>query len=435
MTTLLRYTFAAPCNTAAFAVAAKSSAQPKTFKPKTLAAVIDVSSAGAGAVVLLRDGELVLFKRARSRVWQCRYKLFTGAWVRISTRKTVLEHAQRVAADLYDEARYRERLGLAPVQKTFADIAAVAVAEMQRDLAAGTGKKTYVDYISVIQRYLVPFFGERHLHKITHQNIAEFERWRNNKMGKLPRSSTLMNFASAFSRVCSTAVQRGWLSERVPLPKMSRKGTKSVARPAFTAEEVAQLRAFMTTWEHKGSYDFDRLYRGLLCDYVNFLLLSGMRHGTEAMNVRWSDCEWYELDAVKYLRVRVSGKTGERYLIVKHETLAVFERLHARQPDVAHKPLAQVLGRSNLLLFRSAQGVRPRTFEGMWGKLMRESGLAKNNSNQKRTLYSIRHTYATLELLNGTDIHTLSKQMGTSVRMLELHYSKLTATMAADKLA
>ena len=57
----------------------------------------------------LRDGELVLYKRKRSRVWQYRYKLFTGQWVRVSTGKTVLEHAVRVAADRYDEARYRER--------------------------------------------------------------------------------------------------------------------------------------------------------------------------------------------------------------------------------------------------------------------------------------------------------------------------------------
>ena len=45
-------------------------------------------------------------------------------------------------------------------------------------------------------------------------------------------------------------------------------------------------------------------------------------------------------------------------------------------------------------------------------------------------------TDATLELLNNsTDIHTLSKQMGNSAAMIERHYSKLTATMAADRLA
>jgi integrase len=74
-------------------------------------------------------------------------------------------------------------------------------------------------------------------------------------------------------------------------------------------------------------------------------------------------------------------------------------------------------------------------FNGMFGKLMRESGLLQAASGGRRTLYSLRHTYATEELLAGTDIHTLSKQMGTSVRMLEAHYSKLTATMAAERLA
>jgi integrase len=67
---------------------------------------------------------------------------------------------------------------------------------------------------------------------------------------------------------------------------------------------------------------------------------------------------------------------------------------------------------------------------------MRDTGLLQNSEGQNRTLYSLRHTYATLELLrNGTDIHTLSKQMGNSAAMIERHYSKLTATMAAERLA
>jgi integrase len=67
---------------------------------------------------------------------------------------------------------------------------------------------------------------------------------------------------------------------------------------------------------------------------------------------------------------------------------------------------------------------------------MRDSGLEKNEQGQTRTLYSLRHTYATLQLLkNSTDIHTLSKQMGNAAAMIERHYSKLTPTMAADRLA
>lgn len=73
---------------------------------------------------------------------------------------------------------------------------------------------------------------------------------------------------------------------------------------------------------------------------------------------------------------------------------------------------------------------------GTFRRLMRDSELEKGEDGQNRTLYSLRHTYATLELIEKrTDIHALAKQMGNSAAMLERHYSKMTATMAADRLA
>jgi integrase len=383
----------------------------------------------------LRDGELVLYKRSHSRVWQCRYKLFANEWHRQTTKRTVLADAVRVASEMYDEARFRERMGLAPARKSFSQIAALAVEEMRRDLAAGTGKKIYDDYIQVIERYLVPFFGDRQLQTLKHKDIAEFEVWRNEKMGKRPKSSTLMTYASAFTRVCKTATERGWLSESVVLPQMSRKGEKGTVRPAFSAEEVVALRAAMVSWQHSGRTAEDNNFRQLLCDYVEFLLLTGARHGTEAMGVCWQHCEWYTADGVKYLRIWVDGKTGGRWLIAKHELAAVLLRLHRRQRDIAGKPFESVLGRHKGWLFRTADGRRPYSFNGLFRRLLRHCELLENNAGDTRTLYSLRHTYATRELLTGTDILTLAKQMGTSVTMLERHYSKLTATLAAGRLA
>ena len=66
---------------------------------------------------------------------------------------------------------------------------------------------------------------------------------------------------------------------------------------------------------------------------------------------------------------------------------------------------------------------------------MRDSGLLKDSEGQNRTLYSLRHTYATLEMLRGeVDIHTLSKQMGNSAAMIERHYSHLDAIKAVHQL-
>ena len=403
--------------------------------PAPAAKSIEELTAGTEQNHRLRDGELILYRRSDSRIWQYKFKRESGSWYRASTRKSVLEQAKRVAMDFHDEARYRERLGLAPAHKSFKDIAMATVEEMQRDLAAGTGKKIYVDYCSVIERYFIPYFGEKYLQNLKHKDIADFEAWRNHRMARTPKSSTLMTFASAFSRVHQTAISRGWISDRVPIPTMSRRGAKGEVRPAFSVEEIAQLRLFMKSWQKLGNLDYDRIMRPLLCAYVEFLLLTGMRHGTESMGIEWRHCEWYASEGQRYIRVWVDGKTGGRWLIAKHEAQAVLITLHSLQPDIADKPIEQVMGRDTKYLFRRPDGQRPRTFNGMFSKLMRESGLRWNHTNQSRTLYSLRHSYATMELLAETDIHTLARQMGTSVRMLEAHYSKLTATMAADKLA
>lgn len=403
--------------------------------PASAAKSIEELTAGTDQIHRLRDGELILYRRSDSRIWQYKFKRESGSWYRASTRKSVLEHAKRVAMDLHDEARYRERLGLAPAHKSFKDIAMATIEDMQRDLAAGTGKKIYLDYCSVIERYFIPYFGDKYLQNLKHKDIADFEAWRNHRMGRVPKSSTLMTFASAFSRVHQTAISRGWISDRVPIPTMSRRGAKGEVRPAFSVEEIAQLRQFMTSWQKQGYLDYDRIMRPLLCAYVEFLLLTGMRHGTESMGIEWRHCEWYASEGQRYIRVWVDGKTGGRWLIAKHEAQAVLITLHSLQPDIALKPIEQVMGRDTKYLFRRPDGQRPRTFNGMFSKLMRESGLRWNHTNQSRTLYSLRHSYATMELLAETDIHTLARQMGTSVRMLEAHYSKLTATMAADKLA
>ena len=153
------------------------------------------------------------------------------------------------------------------------------------------------------------------------------------------------------------------------------------------------------------------------------------------MNLRWYDVEWHKGE--RYLRLWVSGKTGGRWLIAKHRALPALQRLQERHADLAAMSFDELLtSRVQKRLFRRVAGDVPKDFAGAFERLMLDTGLWKDTNGQRRTLYSLRHTYATLELLNGTtDIHTLSKQMGNSAAMIERHYSKLTATMAAERLS
>ena len=60
-------------------------------------------------------------------------------------------------------------------------------------------------------------------------------------MQRVPKTPTLMNFASAWNKLLAVAVARGYISERVPLPKLTTQGEKSNTRPAFSEEEITKL--------------------------------------------------------------------------------------------------------------------------------------------------------------------------------------------------
>ena len=88
--------------------------------------------------------------------------------MRQTTGKAALEHAIVRACDIYDEARYRQRLGLAHRTHSVAQIAAVCCAALRRQIDA-KGKKTALnDYVSLIECYFVPVFGDGQLATRSH---------------------------------------------------------------------------------------------------------------------------------------------------------------------------------------------------------------------------------------------------------------------------
>jgi len=132
--------------------------------------------------IRLRDGELVLYRRSRSLLYQCRYKLADGTWHRQSTGKASLELAIAAACYLYDESRYRQKLGLAHQAHSFAQIARICLEELRHLIDLKKTKSSLNDYASIIERYFVPYFGERRLEELSYTDIREFEMWRDRRL-------------------------------------------------------------------------------------------------------------------------------------------------------------------------------------------------------------------------------------------------------------
>lgn len=51
--------------------------------------------------------------------------------------------------------------------------------------------------------------------------VREFERWRNEKMGRVPVASTLANHSSAYNKIINSAMEHGWLSVNAATPRLN----------------------------------------------------------------------------------------------------------------------------------------------------------------------------------------------------------------------
>ncbi len=125
----------------------------------------------AATTHVLLDRQLVLYRRERSGVWQCRFKL-EGQWQRATTKHYDLRQASDKALELRVEAEIRRRSNLPFISRNFRHVAKLAVQRMRDDTAVGNGKISYVDYIRVIEDYLIPFFASQGL--VCSNNFAEF---------------------------------------------------------------------------------------------------------------------------------------------------------------------------------------------------------------------------------------------------------------------
>ena len=382
---------------------------------------------------VLLDGDVKVYKRGNSKRWQATFKI-DQHWVRISTGKTDLEEAKTEARDQYLEYKFRAKHDLPVVTKRFEDVARLAVADMKRQLDAGAGRKVYKDYIKAIEKYFIPFFGKTYITNIDHEKILAFNAWRVEQIGREPKASTLNTHNSAMNKVYAEAVARGFISQG-KVPVLANNGEEAKRRPDFSLEDYRTMIRKLPHWIDKGKGGKSRDMRYLLRDYVLIMANTGMRHGTEAQNLRGKHVTVFKENGLEYVEFYLQGKTKPREAIGRAGTINYLKRIHSRTEGIKDIDFYEMLKQKlDLPVFCLPDGTVTEHLRQTFKAFLKDAGLLKcPKTGQDRTLYSVRHTYATFALVNdGMDIHALAKQMGTSIGMIERHYSHLTPRMKKD---
>jgi integrase len=386
--------------------------------------------------VVISDGDIKLYKRKNSSVWQAKFKL-DNRWVRVSTDRRKLDEAKAQAKEQLVEYKIKLRNQIPVVTKTFASIAKLAIAEMHDELQRGGGTKSLNDYIIVINKYLIPYFGKRSITSIDYEAILEFDKWRTKEMKREPHASTINTHNSALNRIFEAALKRGFVKQS-HIPKLVNKKRDSERRPDFTIEEYRVLIRKLKSFVDASRDGKSREMRMLMRDYVLVLANTGMREGTETANLKWKHVQTFEEDGQTYLAMHVQGKTGPREIICRSNALTYLNRIHERSADLNKMTFDQLLkAKINKPVFSLADGTVTKNLRQTFKAFLKFCGLLEcPRTGKDRTLYSLRHTYATFALTrHGADIHALAKQMGTSVLMIERHYSHLTPRLKKEMFA
>ena len=75
----------------------------------------------------LCNGGVVLFKRDRSKRWQCRIRRLTGLWIDYTTGEADFDKAKAIAEEKYRDIKYRQETSKIDVSRRFSDVCKVVI--------------------------------------------------------------------------------------------------------------------------------------------------------------------------------------------------------------------------------------------------------------------------------------------------------------------
>lgn len=363
------------------------------------------------------EGKVHVYRRNESPIWHCSTFLKGKNW-RVSTKEESLSRAKDWAEDWYFGLKDKGRRGELVGEKTFKDAADQFISEYEVLTDGERNARWVKDHYRRVRTYLVPFFGKMGLSTITAGTVQEYRisRMTPEEGKKLPSRSTLHHETVTLRLVLKTALRHRWVAHLPDISQPYKKSAKVVHRAWFTPDEYKQLYQATRAHAHdaravslkaqKGEQAHRVWLAEQLHDKILFLTNTGLRPD-EANWLEYRDVEIVKDGPTgqKILEIQVRGKRGVGYCKSTSGAVFPFERMVARNKP---KPTDRIF---------------PVDHKKQFNTILDNIGLKLDREGNRRTLYSLRHSYISFRLLEGADIYQIAKNCRTSVEMIEKHYA------------
>ena len=373
-------------------------------------------------------GDIVLYTRSDTKhnKYYCRIKIKGSTGYRkFGTDEVDPRLALNVA-----EKKYRELMLLQERTGKIHHKSFMAVMGEWKDtqlLSSNKDPKLVKDYVEKMTRYAVPFF--KRFSGLAEVREIHLEQWidyrRINYLRSRPKDTTIARELAGIKQVFEYAFTREYLPSRLKFPVIS---ATPNPRPAFTLRQYRRLyrglnKSLSNVVGHPAHYR-SRFY---LKHNVLVLANSGVRIG-ELRNLTWADIEPRSDSTGIVMYVR--GKTKKRRQVIPQPAT---EKYLNRIKDFRQEELGCDVP-PNEPVFCSSDGNSVESYKKGFKTLLDSIDLRFDDEGNPFTLYSLRHTYATLRIINGVAHYFIASNMGTSVEMLMNFYGHLVNESVADEI-
>lgn len=398
--------------------------------------------------VPLLDGRVTLYQREdhSSGKWQCRLRLTTKTgmrYKRLSTGKADYDEAKDWALAQYFELKGKADAGVPIFSVKFADVVKSFLTEQKTRMENGDLSEGRYEYQTMVTKaWLVPYFGKMPINGIKRSDIKAFWNWRINfhksaegdrrarkhrrqqgqsrRVAVQPKSTTLNEERISLGQIFKHAVEQDWLTPaQMPLIELPVKLSPG-KREGFTLEEWKQMFYYIrTTWIDSAPSP-QKVFARLRVQIRIYLTINSGLRPPESANLKWGHIRLDEgiVPDRTVTVLWVHGKGKERYVVAPYVVWHWLERWRKICNEHGIKT------RPDDYVFVNEEGEQALFDNAIFTNMLKSKGWSKDLRGENRTLYSLRHTYATFKLLyTGIDVLTLAQYMGTSVRMIEAHYA------------
>jgi integrase len=355
----------------------------------------------------LLGGKVHVYKRPGSQKWHCSATI-GGEEKRATTGEESLALAKEVAEDWYLTLRGKFRGGELRTGKKFREVAELFLKEYPVITAGHRSQAYLASQERRIRNYLTPFFGPLTMGEITSAKIQEYriERAMSPRTGKPRARATIHQEIVALRHVLKTARRNNWIETLPDLSPPYKMAGKIGHRAWFSPEEY---RRFYEATRRRAKEPLNNRWRWeceQFHDWVLFMANTGLRPD-EAAQLQYRDVSIIKDDATRetILLIEVRGKRGVGYCKSTSQAVRPFERLRERNVP------------------QPSDLVFPQRQHELLNTILGELGLKFDRDGNRRTAYSLRHTYICFRLMEGADIYQIAKNCRTSVEVIEKHYA------------